>query len=41
VPGALPRVIRLLAHIATGRARSDVSHVYLRGAAALRPDLAA
>lgn len=41
VPGSLPRVIRLLAHVQTGRPRSAVSHVYLRGAAALRPDLAA
>jgi chorismate mutase len=41
VPGSLPRVIRLLAHIGTDRSRSDVAHVYLRGAATLRPDLAA
>ncbi|NDU73955.1 chorismate mutase [Actinomadura sp. DSM 109109] len=40
VPGALPRVIRLMAHIATDRARSDVQHVYLRGATALRLDIA-
>ncbi|MFB4307597.1 chorismate mutase [Actinomadura sp. GTD37] len=40
VPGALPRVIRLMAHIETGRARSDVQHVYLRGATALRLDIA-
>lgn len=41
VPDSMPRVIRLLAHVQTGRSRSEVSHVYLRGAAALRPDLAA
>jgi chorismate mutase len=41
VPGSLPRVIRLLAHVQTERPRSAVAHVYLRGAAALRPDLAA
>ncbi|MGI5202624.1 chorismate mutase [Spirillospora sp. CA-108201] len=40
VPGALPRVIRLMAHIATERPRSDVQHVYLRGATALRLDIA-
>jgi chorismate mutase len=40
VPGALPRVIRLMAHIETGRPRSGVQHVYLRGATALRLDIA-
>jgi chorismate mutase len=40
VPGALPRVIRLMAHIATDRPRSGVQHVYLRGATALRLDIA-
>jgi chorismate mutase len=40
VPHALPRVIRLMAHIATDRPRSDVQHVYLRGATALRVDIA-
>jgi chorismate mutase len=39
VPGSLPRVVRLLAHIQTDRPRSAIEHVYLRGAAALRPDL--
>ena len=39
VPGAMPRVLRLLAHVETERARADVRHVYLRGAAALRTDL--
>ena len=39
VPGAMPRVLRLLAHVETDLARSDVRHVYLRGAAALRTDL--
>jgi len=41
VPGALPRVVRLLAHVESDRPRSAVRHVYLRGAARLRPDLAA
>jgi chorismate mutase len=39
VPGALPRVVRLMAHVETSRARSELSHVYLDGATALRPDL--
>lgn len=40
VPHALPRVIRLMAHIESDRPRSDVQHVYLRGATALRIDIA-
>lgn len=39
VPGALPRTLRLLAHVETDRSRADLRHVYLRGAAALRTDL--
>jgi chorismate mutase len=39
VPGALPRTLRLLAHVETDRPRSELRHVYLRGAAALRTDL--
>jgi chorismate mutase len=39
VPGAMPRVLRLLAHVELDRPRSGVHHVYLRGAAALRTDL--
>ena len=39
VPGAMPRVLRLLAHVESARARKDIRHVYLRGAAALRTDL--
>lgn len=39
VPGAMPRTLRLLAHVNTDRPRSDIRHVYLRGAAALRTDL--
>ncbi|MPZ81285.1 MAG: chorismate mutase [Actinophytocola sp.] len=41
VPRAMERVIRLLAHVQTDRPRSAIRHVYLRGAARLRPDLAA
>ena len=39
VPGAMPRVLRLLAHVATPRSRAQLRHVYLRGAAQLRTDL--
>jgi chorismate mutase len=40
VPHALPRVLRLMAHVDTPMARADVQHVYLRGAVALRRDIA-
>ncbi|GMA89240.1 hypothetical protein GCM10025868_44900 [Angustibacter aerolatus] len=40
VPGALPRVVRLMAHVETDAPRAQVQHVYLRGAAALRRDIA-
>jgi chorismate mutase len=40
VPGAMPRVVRLMAHVDTDRSRSQIQHVYLRGAAALRLDIA-
>ena len=39
VPGAMPRVLRLLAHFETDRPRSEIRHVYLHGAANLRTDL--
>jgi chorismate mutase len=39
VPGGMPRVLRLLAHLESDRARADMRHAYLRGAAALRTDL--
>ncbi len=39
VPGAMPRVLRLLAHVETERSRAELAHPYLRGAAALRRDL--
>ncbi len=39
VPGALPRTLRLLAHVETELPRAEIRHVYLRGAAALRTDL--
>jgi chorismate mutase len=40
VPHALPRVIRLMAYIETDRPRAEMQHVYLRGATALRLDIA-
>jgi chorismate mutase len=39
VPGAMPRVLRLLAHFETPRKRAEIRHVYLHGAAGLRTDL--
>ena len=39
VPGAMPGVIRLLAHVESDRHRDEIRHVYLRGAGALRTDL--
>ena len=39
VPGAMPRVLRLMAHVESELPRAEVRHVYLRGAAALRSDL--
>jgi chorismate mutase len=40
VPGAMPRVVRLMMHVEMDKPRSEVQHVYLRGAAALRLDIA-
>ncbi|NTW41479.1 MAG: chorismate mutase [Cellulomonadaceae bacterium] len=40
VPGALPRVVRLMAHAELEVPRVDVRHVYLHGATVLRKDLA-
>ena len=40
VVGAMPRVIRVLVHVESVLARADVKHVYLRGAEALRQDIA-
>jgi chorismate mutase len=40
IAGAMPRVVRLMAHVETDLARADIQHIYLRGAAALRQDLA-
>jgi chorismate mutase len=40
VEGALPRVIRILINAEIDTPRSEIQHVYLRGATALRKDLA-
>lgn len=40
VEGAMPRVIRLMAHVETDKSRQEIQHVYLRGAAGLRRDIA-
>jgi chorismate mutase len=40
VQGAMPRVIRLMMHAETNLSRSEIQHIYLRGAAKLRTDLA-
>ena len=39
VAGSMPRVVRMLAHVETHLSRSEVTHVYLHGAAGLRRDL--
>jgi chorismate mutase len=40
VAGAMPRVIRVLVNVESKTPRSEIQHVYLRGATALRLDLA-
>jgi chorismate mutase len=39
VAGAMPRVVRMMAHIETDLDRQSITHVYLHGAASLRRDL--
>lgn len=41
VPGSLPRAIRVLVHWNTDKAQNEITHVYLREAVRLRPDLVA
>jgi len=38
VPGALPRCIRILLHWNTNKPANEIIHVYIKGAANLRPD---
>ncbi|WP_027630767.1 chorismate mutase [Ruminiclostridium cellobioparum] len=40
VPGSLRSCVRVLIHINTDKAGSEIKHIYLKGAAVLRPDLA-
>jgi chorismate mutase len=40
IQGAMPRIVRVLAHIESDRPRADIAHVYLGAAAALRKDIA-
>ena len=39
IEGAMPRVVRMMAHIETDLERSEITHVYLHGATSLRRDL--
>ncbi len=41
VPGSMAMCLRIMLHVNTERAQDEINHIYLRGAAALRPDLAA
>ena len=40
VPGALPRTIRVMAHVETDLSKNEVAHIYLHGAKSLRRDIA-
>ncbi|MGW5864047.1 chorismate mutase [Streptomyces sp. NPDC055239] len=40
IEGAMPRVVRVLAHIESDKPRADITHVYLGAAATLRKDIA-
>ena len=40
VTGAMQKVIRVMLHVQTQTPRTDIKHVYLRGAEALRKDIA-
>lgn len=40
VPGSLSRCVRVLIHWNTNTPQAQIRHIYLRGAASLRPDLA-
>jgi chorismate mutase len=41
VPGSLPKAIRVLIHWNTDKPQNEITHVYLREAVKLRPDLVA
>lgn len=40
IEGAMPRVVRILAHIETCLPKSEIAHVYLGATATLRKDIA-
>ncbi len=40
VPGSVPRCVRVLLHVNTEKPPAALRHVYLHGAAALRPEFA-
>ncbi|MGW3658842.1 chorismate mutase [Streptomyces sp. NPDC005151] len=40
IEGAMPRVVRILAHVETYLAKSEIAHVYLGATASLRKDIA-
>ncbi|MGW1895181.1 chorismate mutase [Streptomyces sp. NPDC002004] len=40
IAGAMPRVVRILAHVESAKPRAEIAHVYLGAAAALRKDIA-
>jgi chorismate mutase len=40
VPGSLPMCLRILLHVNTGKAARELKFIYLRGARALRSDVA-
>lgn len=40
VKGALPLIIRIMINVETDKSRAEMQHVYLRGATALRQDIA-
>ena len=40
VAGAMEKVVRVMVHAQTSKARAEIKHVYLRGAEALRQNIA-
>jgi chorismate mutase len=40
VTDAMEKVVRVMMHVQTSKARAEIKHVYLRGAEALRQDIA-
>jgi len=39
IVGSVPRCVRVMLHVTTGRTRDEIVHVYLEGAQGLRDDL--